>query len=220
MVGDGEMHGALKDSAGDNISQLNSSFCELTALYWIWKNSDANVIGMVHYRRYFKGAIFKKEPIREEAITKLLYKYDILVSKKRNYLVVNVFNHYKKSHNIEDLLMAREIVERMHPDYIESFDKVLSGKVLSLYNMLITRKELLDKYCEWLFPILFELSSKSNISEYNSYQSRMIGFVAERLFNVWITKNSEFKVKEIGVYNTDGFGGLPKIYSFVRKILS
>lgn len=45
--------GYTKDNTGDNISAKNPNFCELTGLYWAWKNLDADYLGLVHYRRYF-----------------------------------------------------------------------------------------------------------------------------------------------------------------------
>lgn len=43
----------IGDNTNDNISYKNNIYCELTATYWAWKNSQANYIGLAHYRRFF-----------------------------------------------------------------------------------------------------------------------------------------------------------------------
>ena len=52
--------GLLGDNTGDNISVKNKSYCELTGLYWAWKNlKGIDVIGLCHYRRYFDKRSFQ-----------------------------------------------------------------------------------------------------------------------------------------------------------------
>ena len=45
--------GMYHDDEGENISEKNPSYCELTAQYWAWKNDqEADYYGFFHYRRY------------------------------------------------------------------------------------------------------------------------------------------------------------------------
>lgn len=42
------------DDTGDNISSMNRSLAEMTAVYWVWKHlPDKEYVGVCHYRRHF-----------------------------------------------------------------------------------------------------------------------------------------------------------------------
>lgn len=196
--------GYQKDNTKDNISSKNSSFCELTGMYWIWKNSISDIVGLVHYRRYF---FYKQNGmyilLTEEKIKDIMLNYDVIVPKKVKIITHNVKNQYKALHHIEDFEICADIIKELYPDYVDSFNEVSKRKWLYPYNMCILSKENYDKYCKWLFDILFELEKRVSIDEYDNYNKRIFGFLSERLFNVWLNKNSNLKIKEFNVYNVD-----------------
>lgn len=188
--------GVLSDDKGDHISLKNHSFCELTALYWAWKNGffeQSEYSGLVHYRRYFTGKQYKikNESILGEAeVAAYLNKADCILPKKRNYYIETVYSHYKHAHHIQDLDRAIAILIAKNPSYLTACNQVLKARKLHLFNMFVMKSTLCEKYCEWLFPILFELESQIDISSYTPYQRRVFGFIAERLFNIWIVHNN------------------------------
>lgn len=214
------------DNQGDNISIKNTNYCELTGLYWAWKNLDCDVIGLSHYRRYFTSAskfnvmsnknnkidlILNKKDIED-----VLKKNEIILPKRRNYYIETIYSHYKNAHHIKDLDETKKIIKEKYPDYIESFDKVINGKTLHLYNMFVMKKEDFDEYCKWLFDILFELEKRTDISEYDAYQSRIYGFISERLFNVWTLKNSK-QIVQTDVINMESIRWDDKIIKFLKR---
>ena len=201
-----EKLGYITDNTGENISNKNPNFCELTATYWIMKNDNSDIVGLTHYRRYFFNNIFSnsfKNIIHKEKIIKILNNYDIIVPKKYK-LGVTVEKQYSQIHNIEDLMKCGEIIKNKNPEYSEAFDKVLKKRKIYTYNMFISRKKVFDDYYKRLFDILFEAEKIIDISNYDNYNKRVYGFLSERLFNVWIEKNKDnLKIKEMPVYNSE-----------------
>lgn len=181
--------GYLKDNIGDNISKLNPFFCELTGLYWAWKNLDSDYIGLVHYRRHF--SLKKRENIWDSILTynqikPYLNKIKIFIPTKRKYYIETLYSHYEHTHYSSQLNETRKIISEKYPVYITSYDKVIRHTYGYMFNMMIMQKELLNDYCMWLFDILFELGKRIDISELNTFQRRFYGRISEIIFNVWL----------------------------------
>ena len=191
------------DNIGENISTMNPYFCELTGLYWMWKNLKADYLGLAHYRRHFcsrkKGDKWKSILNSNEA-QMLCKQYDVVLPNKRHYVIESLESHYSHTHYKEHLDKTRIIVENRYPQYLESYDNILRKTSGYMFNMFLMRQDLLEDYCTFLFDVLFELNQQVDISNYTPFQSRYPGRVGEILFNVWLIKKSEeqnLKVKEI-----------------------
>ena len=211
-----------QDNSGANISEKNSSFCELTGLYWAWKNGvfeNNEYVGLVHYRRYFAGKALdlkKKQIASESELLTILEKYDVILPRKRNYFIESIYSHYQHAHHIEDLDLTRDVIIELQSEYLESFDAVMQGRKLHLYNMFVMSSEKASEYCHWLFSILFELEQRIDITQYDNYQKRVFGFIAERLFNVWILYN-QLNVKYLSVVNLDGENLIKKGLNLLKR---
>ena len=190
--------GYEKDNTGDNISSLNPDFCELTGLYWAWKNLDADYIGLVHYRRHFSMRKKGSDPFDNLLTLKEIEPYTdkikVFVPKKRNYYIETLYSHYAHTHFASHLDVTRNIIRERYPEYDKCCEKVFNSKSGYMFNMLIMKSELLDEYCTWLFDILFELKNRvteEEIESMSAFQRRFYGRVSEILFNVWIMKKIE-----------------------------
>lgn len=185
--------GYTRDCDGDNISQKNSSFCELTGLYWAWKNANADYIGLVHYRRHFtkrKSWIKSMNHIADgDVFRELLKDTDLILPKKRHYFIETNYSQYVHAHHEEDLEITEEIIRERYPEYLKAYEDVMGRTSGHRFNMFVMKKDILEAYCSWLFSILLELEKRLNISNYSTYDRRVFGFVGERLMDVWIEKN-------------------------------
>lgn len=190
------IEGALKDdSNSDNISNKNHIYCELTGLYYIWKHvKNIDITGLVHYRRYLGHKTDSLHPtndiLSKEEITKLLKNNDLIIGnlsqkkgERSGYFVIKEdipeFCFYR---------LVKPAIQALYPDYLEDFEKEFQTKELAAGNIMICRKQLFDKYCEWLFDILFKVEEQLIDSPFG-IAPRELGYFSEYLMNVWIRKN-------------------------------
>jgi hypothetical protein len=86
------------------------------------------------------------------------------------------------------LKLIESIINKKYPDYIEALHEVLSGNILYANNMFILKNEHFQEFMTWWFDVLFEFERSIDVSKYTGYQQRILGFIAERLLNVWFRK--------------------------------
>lgn len=186
-----EPFGFVGDNTGENISAKNPTFCELTGLYWAWKNLDADYIGLAHYRRHF-GRKGRGEPIAnvltEAEAIRLLSGKDGILPGKRKYYIENLYSHYVHTMHPEPLDITGEIIREKYPAYAEAFEGLKKRTSAHMFNMMILRKDHLDAYCTWLFDILFELEKRVDASAYDAFHARFFGRVSELLLDVWLSQ--------------------------------
>lgn len=197
------------DNEGINISNKNQNYCELTALFWAWKNLKTNgFVGLCHYRRFFIFSKLKKyNEITEDFFLHNLDSFKFNPNKMTNcdiflatpiVLKTSLAEDYIYCHIAEEFEILRATVYELYPEYKESFVKIMDhNNKLSPYNMFVTTNVIFEDYSSWLFSILFEVENRIQISKY-PYQQRVFGFMAERLLNVFV-HHKKLKIKYLPV---------------------
>ncbi len=210
-----QIDGFISDDGNASISDKNANYSELTALYYIWHEVRTSYVGLVHYRRIFSGkklTLFNYKGLSKHQIADYLKTSDVILPKAVK-LRVNIEKNYADNHFVKDLEITKTVISKLYPQYLSAFEDFLGGKRIYLYNMFIMRKDLFDRYAKWLFDILFEVEKQVNLSGYDPYQKRLFGFLAERLFNVWLKKEN-LKIKEVPVISIE----LNPFIEFVKDI--
>lgn len=202
------------DDEGDNISEKNKSYCELTAHYWAWKNVQADYYGFFHYRRYLSfdpadhsedewgnlqfesitDAAIKQLKLNEEDMTDLISQYDMIVTRGRKIALgtalkggTTVYKEYGVApfQHREDFDKMLEILYRKYPEYKPIAEEYLAGNTAHECNMFIMSRELFYEYCEWIFDILFETEKVIDTTHYSVEEYRIYGYLAERLTGIF-----------------------------------
>lgn len=199
--------GAFSDAQGEQIAHLNRHFCELTSQYWAWKNlQQVEHIGFCHYRRYLylhprpaksmtvvfdnpQGSVelMASETARAQAL-KLLRHADVIVPYP-TYMAETVADHYRTHHLAEHWDVFTEVLFSKYPEYA-CFDTYLEETNRCYFcNMAIWKWPQFDRYCTQLFDVMFEVYARIG-QPADPYQSRYIGFLAERFFTLYVYANA------------------------------
>lgn len=211
-----------QDNLGENISGKNETYCELTGIYWVYKNLDYDVVGLVHYRRYFleRKVFSKKKAFRhilsEKTIESILSTADFIVPKKRHYFIESNYSHYLHVHRIEPLNELIKVLKADYPSYYESLNRYLKKKSGYYFNMFVASKEVANKYLDWLFEVLRKVEPHVDVSTYTPYEKRAFGFLAELLLNAYIDAN-HLKATEVPYVFTERQHWVKKVLSFLRR---
>ncbi|MDR3289747.1 MAG: DUF4422 domain-containing protein [Rickettsiales bacterium] len=127
----------IGDNTGDNISIMNKKFGEMTIVYWTWKHY--NEIGNPPYIGFFQHNKFIDLDVTNDAIN-----HDMVVAEKIKVTLKN-FNYVKR------------VIKKTHPEILNF---IKQGESYANSNTNIMKKEIFFEYCEWIFPILFEMEKE------------------------------------------------------------
>lgn len=193
-----------------HISQLNPYFCELTALYFAWKNpallENPDYIGLFHYRRvldFTRDSLFARLKRALTPQSRALQKYslhkipaflaahapDIITPTPLNLAPhLDFYETYRQDHVIADFDLALDYIRAHYPEMQPSLEATIFGKGAAVFycNVMIMRREIFEEYCAWLFDVLFAILPRIDCRNRDKYQARAFGFLAERLSNVFV----------------------------------
>ena len=196
---------ASDDSFEGNISSKNKDYCELTGLYWMWKASDADVIGLC-YRRYFKGKNGKL--IEKDEILDYLSEYDIILPKKSDLIKGSYWETYKGHHLYPALEITRDVLADKSEEYLETFDRMLNQSSFSkeyprvfgliseaIFNVWIEKNGLNVKECPVYYlgnDLKFRMAVSNNVFLRKGYR-----FLYFNFFKKSVGKGIEEKIHNI-----------------------
>lgn len=213
--------GFRRDDEGESISEKNPSFCELTGLYWLWKNhKGADAYGLCHYRRYFANGRFwqKKEAriLTGAQAERLLEGWEAVLPKKRHYVIETRQQQYIHAHHAQDLDVTEKVLSEKYPAYLPAWKRMLASRSGHIFNMFLMKRDVFESYCAWLFDVLFEAEKRLDISDYSVSDKRVFGYLAERLMDVYLETN-HVKYRECAVVNLERQHWLQKGFRFLKR---
>ena len=205
----------LGDDTGDNISEKRDSFCELTVMYWAWKNVKADYYGLCHYRRYLSFA--------EDEISERMNKNAVDANK-----IFYIENYITEQSIIKHALNAEKMLSTIRDvDVItspaETVNTMTDGPFISVYDLCEKRSRDFDMHgidvmldiIKQYYPKYYKCATKymegNSVKFYNCFVMKKEYFneLCEFMFGVLFRVEKQLDTKDYNVWKTrmPGFMG-------------
>lgn len=180
----------LLDNEGDNISIKNPNYSELTAAYWIGKHGTAEYLGLYHYRRILD--------VGEEELYRMQANDIDVVLPYPSMHYPNIQEHHKRYLKDSDWDAMLQALDELEPSYGAALPRLFEGSFFYNFNMMIAKKEIYQRYCNWMFPILARVEELS-IPKGNERKDRYIGYLGESLTTLFfLYHEKDFRIAHTG----------------------
>lgn len=175
----------LLDNTGVNISAKNKQYCEMTATYWVWKNTKHAWTGIEHYRRHL-------------LVTPVMLAENVDAILPLPYLcwpnTLAQFRRFVGAEVVDALLRA---LKTLHPNEFQEYATILKGSYQYTYNLVCARREVFEDYCTWFFHITEYMEILADevpaIKE-----TRALSYVAEVLTNLYfMSHNTKWIIRHV-----------------------
>jgi hypothetical protein len=164
------------DNDGDNISNKNKQYCEASAMYKVWKSASTAWVGIEHYRRHL-------------LVTPDMLSNDIDVILPLPYICYpNTTAQFRRFVGEEIVNALHKSLKELYRDEYETYARCLNGKYHCAYNLIVARKEVFGKFCEWAFNTTnhIETFALQSVAE-----TRALAYVMEQLTSIYFIANRD-----------------------------
>ncbi|MFW7269136.1 DUF4422 domain-containing protein [Gluconacetobacter sp. Hr-1-5] len=207
--------GMIGDDTGDTISARNREWCELTVLYWIWKNTQHDYVGLNTEKSYliFSELAHQKISILNKNIEFIDFCSQNIESSCQNHTILTAplckihphsaashvqtfYENYCFEHEKKDIDCVLTLIKNNFSVYYEA--ALLTAHIDSKFNSenILLRRDIFDQYCDFIFSVLFLFERTVDTSHRNNEQKKVFKFIYSFLSTVFLMKHFVYGEKE------------------------
>ncbi len=225
----------LSDADGNKqIAWLNDTFSEFTATYWVWKNSDAQCIGIMHYRRALNYSCESKplglgfcqdHGLTRSRLDEVFSDADITVGEPMSF-PQTIFSQYKFCHPLfaDDVFKdIKQYLKATFPSMVDSFQEHFYGQNQNAYFkcQIVAKREAFNEYADFVFHVLFFLNGLySEKIKGQQGRSRFFAFIGERLMSLFIYHTIKTKKYKVVCYPISYYDKLEEYNNYYNILLA